>query len=67
MVDDSDKMYLNILRGGIVMNVTHITNYKPKDFAELIGISVKTLQQWDKEGILKANRTPTFPDMLPEL
>lgn len=41
------------------MNTSNITNYKPKDFAELLGISVKTLQCWDREGILKANRTPT--------
>lgn len=41
------------------MNTKNITNYKPKDFAELLGISVKTLQRWDREGILKANRTPT--------
>lgn len=37
----------------------NITNYKPIDFAELLGVSVKTLQRWDREGILKANRTPT--------
>ena len=43
----------------IVMNTSNITNYKPKDFAELLGVSVKTLQRWDREGILKANRTPT--------
>ncbi|WP_368076119.1 MerR family transcriptional regulator, partial [uncultured Clostridium sp.] len=24
-------------------------NYKPKDFAELLGVSVKTLQRWDRE------------------
>ena len=41
------------------MNTSNITNYKPKDFAELIGVSVKTLQRWDREGILEANRTPT--------
>ena len=41
------------------MNMSNITNYKPKDFAELIGVSVKTLQRWDREGILEANRTPT--------
>ena len=41
------------------MNTSNITNYKPKDFAELLGVSVKTLQRWDREGILKANRTPT--------
>lgn len=45
--------------GGIIMNMSNITNYKPKDFAELIGVSVKTLQRWDREGILEANRTPT--------
>ena len=41
------------------MDTSNITNYKPKDFAELLGVSVKTLQRWDREGILKANRTPT--------
>lgn len=41
------------------MNTSNITNYKPKDFAELLGVSVKTLQRWDREDILKANRTPT--------
>ena len=41
------------------MNTSNITNYKPKDFAGLIGVSVKTLQRWDREGTLKANRTPT--------
>lgn len=37
----------------------HITNYKPKDFAELLNISVKTLQRWDRDKILIAKRTPT--------
>ena len=41
------------------MNTSNITNYKPKDFAELTGVSVKTLQRWDREGIPEANRTPT--------
>ena len=41
------------------MNTSNITNYKQKDFAELLGVSVKTLQRWDREGTLKANRTPT--------
>lgn len=36
-----------------------MSNYKPKDFAEMIGVSVKTLQRWDREGKLKAYRTPT--------
>ncbi len=33
--------------------------YKPQKFAEMIGVSVKTLQRWDKSGKLKAHRTPT--------
>lgn len=33
--------------------------YKPQEFAEMIGVSVKTLQRWDNEGKLKANRSPT--------
>ncbi len=37
----------------------HITNYKSKDFAELLNASVKTLQRWDRECILIAKRTPT--------
>ena len=41
------------------MNRSNIKNYKPKDFAELLGVSVKTLQRWDREGVLKSNRTPT--------
>ncbi|MGL5380442.1 IS607 family transposase [Clostridium sp.] len=35
------------------------SNYKPYEFAELLNISVKTLQRWDREGILHAFRTPT--------
>lgn len=41
------------------MNITNITNYKPKDFAELLGVSVKTLQRRDREGTQNAKRTPT--------
>lgn len=42
-----------------ILNISNIKNYKPKDFAELLGVSVNTLQRWDREGILKSNRTPT--------
>ena len=34
-------------------------SYKPKEFAELINVSVRTLQRWDVEGKLKAFRSPT--------
>lgn len=33
--------------------------YKVGELAKMLGISVKTLQRWDREGILKANRTIT--------
>jgi len=36
-----------------------MSNYKPQDFAEMLGVSVKTLQRWDREGKLKAFRTPS--------
>ena len=41
------------------MNISNITNYKPKEFAKLLNVSVKTLQRWDREKTLIANRTPT--------
>lgn len=34
-------------------------HYKPNEFAELLNVSVGTLQRWDNQGILKAYRTPT--------
>ncbi|MDK0984109.1 helix-turn-helix domain-containing protein [Clostridium perfringens] len=33
-------------------------HYKPKEFAELLNVSVITLQRWDEDGKLKAFRTP---------
>ena len=33
----------------VILMSKHITNYKPKDFAELLNISVKTLQRWDRD------------------
>lgn len=33
--------------------------YAPREFARMIGKSVATLQRWDREKILIANRTPT--------
>lgn len=34
-------------------------NYKPHEFASMIGVTVKTLQRWDASGKLVAYRTPT--------
>ena len=33
--------------------------FKPNEFGKMIGRTVNTLQRWDREGILKARRTPT--------
>ena len=41
------------------MNTSNVKNYRLNEFSELLGVSVKTLQRWDREGILKAHRTPT--------
>lgn len=35
------------------------TIYKPNEFGEKIGKSVQTLRRWDRDGTLKAKRTPT--------
>ncbi|SFG65242.1 IS607 family transposase [Sporolactobacillus nakayamae] len=32
--------------------------YKPQEFADMLGVSVKTLQRWDNEGKLIAKRNP---------
>lgn len=32
-------------------------HYKVGEFAKMIGVSKRTLQRWDNEGKLKANRT----------
>lgn len=39
--------------------IVDMNNYKPNEFAEMIGVSVKTLQRWDNEGKLKAFRNPS--------
>lgn len=41
------------------MNNAQVNNYKPKGFSKLLNVSVKTLQRWDNDGILKAHRSPT--------
>lgn len=41
------------------MSTSNSRNYRLNEFADLLGVSVKTLQRWDREGILTANRTPT--------
>ena len=45
-----------ITKGEITIMATKI--YKPKEFASMLGVSIRTLQRWDDAGILPANRTP---------
>jgi putative resolvase len=33
--------------------------YTPSEFGKKIHVSVKTLQRWDRQGVLRAHRTPT--------
>lgn len=40
-------------------NVYMSNTYSPKEFGQLIGRKVKTLQKWDREGTSKAHRSPT--------
>lgn len=36
-----------------------MNTYRPNEFAKLIAKTTGTLQRWDREGILKAHRSPT--------
>ena len=40
-------------------NVPMKSTYSPQEFGQLIGRKTKTLQKWDREGKLKAHRSPT--------
>lgn len=32
---------------------------KPREMADCLGVTVRTLQEWDRKGIFPAHRTPT--------
>ena len=49
--------YVNIYSKELVNINTN--NIKPSEFAELLNVSVKTLQRWDRDKVLIAKRTPT--------
>lgn len=36
-----------------------MNTYTVREFADMVGVSVKTLQRWDREGRLSPSRTPT--------
>jgi len=40
-------------------NVPMKSTYSPQEFGQLIGRATKTFQKWDREGKLKAHRSPT--------
>ena len=33
--------------------------YKPQEFSKMLGVSISTLQRWDRDGVFVAHRTPT--------
>ena len=41
------------------MEMIKMNVYKPHEFAEMLGVSVKTLQRWDNDGKLIAFRNPS--------
>ena len=41
------------------MGYKNMKQYRIGEFASLLNVTVKTLQNWDKQGILKAHRSPT--------
>src|SRR5713226_6651787 len=40
-------------------NIPMKSTYSPQEFGKLIGRTTNTLQKWDREGKLKAHRSPT--------
>lgn len=40
--------------------------YSPKEASEILGIHIRTLQRWDKEGVLNVVRTPNNRRKIPE-
>ena len=42
------------------MNISNITHYKPKEFAELLHVSVKTRQRWDREKMILVSHKDRF-------
>src|SRR5438105_1810317 len=40
-------------------NIPMKSTYSPQEFGQLIGRTTNTLQKWDREGKLKAHRSPT--------
>lgn len=38
---------------------TYMNTYNIAEFSRIVGVAVKTLQRWDREGTLKPTRTPT--------
>lgn len=40
--------------------------YSPKEASEILGIHIRTLQKWDKEGVLHAIRTPNNRRKIPQ-
>ena len=55
----TEKQYLDYIGTDDLEIGTSTTALKPSEMAERLGITTRTLQNWDKQGLLKAHRTPT--------
>lgn len=40
--------------------------YKPREASDLLGVTVKTIQNWDNDGKIVCQRTPTNKRLIPE-
>ena len=40
--------------------------YKPNEVAKILNVTVKTIQNWDKEGKIKVERSPSNRRMIPQ-
>ena len=55
----TEKQYLDYIGTDDLESGASTTTLKPSEMAERLGITTRTLQNWDKQGLLKAHRTPT--------
>jgi hypothetical protein len=54
----SSRLLTECVRKCILLHMSEQL-YTVTKFAKLLGVTVKTLQRWDREGTFKARRTPT--------
>ena len=55
----TEKQYLDYIGTDDLESGASTTTLKPSEMAERLGVTTRTLQNWDNQGLLKAHRTPT--------